>query len=139
MLVSVDVSVAAAWLLPDEASDAADQLVAQALAGAISMQAPGLWAWEVGNVLRMATVRKRITRSHWSTALRAMRNAAVHLEPAPGHDRFEHTLALAANTGLTFYDASYLEQAQRTQARLATLDAALLRAAKKLGVPCLSL
>lgn len=139
MLVSVDVSVAAAWLLPDRASEAADQLVAQFLAGAISMQAPGLSSWEVGNVMRMATVRKRITRGHWSAALRAMSTAFVRPEPAPDSERFEQTLVLAADTGLTFYDASYLEQAQRTGGSLATLDSALQRAAKKLGVPCLNL
>ncbi len=45
------------------------------------------------------------------------------------------TLTLARTHRLTFYDALYLELAQRRQATLATLDNALLRAADTEGVP----
>jgi predicted nucleic acid-binding protein len=69
MLVSVDASVAAAWRLPDEASETADQLIVQAHSGFVSLQAPGLWRREAGTVLRMATVRKRASRSHGSSAM----------------------------------------------------------------------
>ena len=47
------------------------------------------------------------------------------------------TLTLARTHRLTFYDALYLELAQRREATLATLDNALLRAADTGGVPTL--
>ena len=46
-------------------------------------------------------------------------------------------LALARSEGLTTYDASYLELAMRRGLPLATKDAALARAAKRLGVSTL--
>ncbi len=139
MLVTVDLSVAAAWLLPDEASPGTDDFLIAALTGQLRLQAPGLWAWEAGNLLRMATLRKRLLRRDWGVAMRTLDEAAVRLEPMPDMERFAQTLALALDAGLTFYDASYLEQARRTRASLASKDAALLRAAKKAGVTCLTL
>jgi predicted nucleic acid-binding protein len=44
-------------------------------------------------------------------------------------------LRLAAATGLTFYDASYLHTAERLRLTLATEDARLAHAAKHIGVP----
>jgi len=48
-------------------------------------------------------------------------------------------LRLAAAMGLTFYDASYLHTAERLSLTLATEDARLGRAAKRVGVPLTSL
>ena len=139
MVVTLDASVAAAWLFPDEASPAADAMLANAVSGGVRLQAPGLWAWETGNLIRMATVRRRLARRDWPAALQTLSDANVRLEAPPDADRMGKTLELTAACGLTFYDASYLEQAQRTGARLATKDKALRKAAVALGVPCLSL
>ena len=43
-------------------------------------------------------------------------------------------MQLASLTGLTVYDATYLELAQRRRLPLATLDAALAKAAAENGV-----
>lgn len=135
--ITIDASAAAAWLLPDEASPAADLLYAQAVDGAELFQAPALWAWESGNLLRMAERRGRITSAQTTRALKAIGKAGVRLEPAPDLARMTAILALATESSLTFYDASYLEQALRTEARLASNDAALRRAAIARGVVCL--
>jgi predicted nucleic acid-binding protein len=42
--------------------------------------------------------------------------------------------ALARRHGLTIYDAAYLELAERKKLPLATVDSALIKAAKKVGV-----
>jgi predicted nucleic acid-binding protein len=138
-LLTVDASAAAAWLLPDESSAQADALYEQALSKQLQLQAPGLWAWEMGNLLHMARRRERITSSALGHALAVLQRAQVHLEPAPDEARMLATLALSAKMALTYYDASYLEQALRTGAQLATQDAALRRAATQAGVACVPL
>lgn len=135
-LITIDASAAAAWLLPDEASPQGDALYEQALSKALHFQAPGLWAWEMGNLLHMARRRARITSHALQRALEVLHRAQVHMEPAPNERRMKATLDLSAKAGLTYYDASYLEQALRTGARLATQDAALRRAATQAGVVC---
>ena len=139
MPVTLDASAVAAWLLPDEASLAADQLYAQALQASDVFQAPALWAWETGNLLVTACRRRRITPAQASAALQLLQKARVRLETPPDGLRMQATLSLAQAHGLTFYDASYLEQALRTGAQLASKDVALRREALKAGVLCLEL
>ena len=137
--ITIDASAAAAWLLPDEASPAADTLYAQAIEGNEVFQAPALWAWESGNLLRMAVRRGRLSAPQTRRALHALGRAGVRLEHAPDEPRMADILALAAAESLTFYDASYLEQALRTGARLASKDVALRRSASARGIVCLEL
>lgn len=139
MAITVDASAAAAWLLPDEASAAADRLYEQAATDAEVFQAPALWAWETGNLLLTACRRGRIDAAQLDEALRLVDAAAVRLEAPPDAERLRATLAHAQRYGLSLYDASYLEQALRTGAHLATKDARLRRAATQAGVSCLTL
>ena len=46
---------------------------------------------------------------------------------------------LAQAHALSFYDASYLQLALRLNGQLASLDRALVQAAKNCGIPCLDL
>ena len=139
MAITIDASAVAAWLLPDEASAAADDLYARASHGNEPVQAPALFAWETGNLLNMARRRGRITAAQANSALRVLGRARVQLEPGPGLERMEATIEIARRTELSVYDASYLEQALRTGAQLATKDLQLRRCALKAGVACLDL
>lgn len=137
MPITIDASAAAAWLLPDEASAAGDDLYKRALQEADLFQAPALWAWEAGNLLHMACRRGRLTMAQASNAVRLLRRARIRLDAAPDEGRMIATLDYARRHGLSFYDASYLEQALRTGAELATKDASLRKAAAKAGLVCL--
>lgn len=139
MPITLDASATAAWLLPDEANDLADSLYQRALHEGELFQAPAVWAWESGNLLRMARRRSRLTPQQLTHAVRLLHRARVRLESAPDQERMLATLAHAERQGLSFYDASYLEQALRTGAQLATKDEALRRAAARVGVDCLEL
>lgn len=139
MTITIDASAVAAWLLPDEASAAADALYAQALHGIEPFQAPALFAWETGNLLNMARRRGRITHAQAQAALTLLGRAKVRLETGPETERMLATLDLARRNELSVYDASYLEQALRTGAQLATKDAQLRRCAAKAGVACIEL
>lgn len=126
----VDASVSAAWLLPDEATaytDAALHATATA-----NVWVPALWLLEMANLLQSAQRRRRIDglkRAELAAAAAGLR-LQVCREPV--------TLlaldALAAEHGLTAYDACYLELALRRRLPLATLDRALLAAMRKSGV-----
>ena len=139
MPITIDASAAAAWLLPDEATPAGDQLYRRALRDGDVFQAPALWAWEAGNLLHMACRRGRLTVAQLNNAVRLLRRARVRLEGAPDEERMIATLEHARRHGLSYYDASYLEQAVRTEAELATKDAALRAAATNAGVVCLQM
>ena len=137
--ITLDASASAAWLLPDQASPVADRLYEQAVDGEGEFQAPALWAWESGNLLQMAARRGRLSTAQTRQAIKALGLAGVQLEPPPNAARMTEILTLAASHALTFYDAAYLEQALRTEARLASKDARLRRAAMAMGIVCLEL
>lgn len=138
-MLTIDASAVAAWLLPDEASATADQLYMQALRERGTFQAPALLAWEVGSILRNACVRKRLTARLMTEALRLFLRAEIRLDAAPEGAAMERTLELAGIHGLSFCDASYLEQALRTGAQLATKNGLLRRQAAKAGVLCVAI
>jgi predicted nucleic acid-binding protein len=139
MAITLDASTVAAWLLPDEAGPTTDRLYEQAAAAAEVFQAPALLAWEAGNLLRSACLRRRLTPKLAGEALQLFSRAGVRLDSPPGERRLRDTFELAQHHGLSFYDASYLEQALRTGAQMATKDVRLRREAAKAGVVCLDL
>ena len=126
----VDASVSAAWLLPDEAT-AYTVAVLHATA-TVEVWVPALWLLEMANLLQSAQRRRRIDgdkRAELAAAAAGLR-LQICREPValPTLD------ALAAEHGLSAYDACYLELALRRRLPLATLDRALLAAMRKSGV-----
>ena len=126
----VDASVSAAWLLRDESTPFTDAAL-HATATA-DVWVPALWLLEMANLLHSAHRRGRIDgdkRTELAAAAGGLR-LQVCREPLtlPALD------ALAAEHGLTAYDACYLELALRRRLPLATLDRALLAAMRKSGV-----
>jgi predicted nucleic acid-binding protein len=131
MLV-IDASAMLAWCFDDEAPvDAArklDELVQEGL------MAPGLWPLELGNILWAAERSKRIDPARVKEFLNLLSGLAVGIDPETPARALHETRTLAMASGLTVYDAAYLELAMRKGAGLASKDKALLKAAKKLGV-----
>ena len=127
----VDASVSAAWFLPDEATDYTRAALQATTRRAVWV--PSLWVPEMANLLHGAQRRRRITaaqRIELAAAASALR-LQVCREPVS----LQTLDALAAEYVLSAYDACYLELALRRQLPLATLDAALLKAMGKAGVP----
>ncbi len=125
----LDASVAACWAFDDEDHPVA----AMALERMRSEEAwaPALWWFEVRNVLIVSERRGRIAEEDTGAFLRGLARLGVTIDRSPE----EHAvLALARRHRLSVYDASYLELARRVRVRLATLDAALARAATAEGV-----
>ncbi len=83
------------------------------------------------NALLVAERRDRIAADEVNERLRALAALPIHTDDEP---HLDVALALARTHGLSIYDALYLELAQRRTAALATLDAALARAAVAAGL-----
>ncbi|GAA0330046.1 type II toxin-antitoxin system VapC family toxin [Sphingomonas oligophenolica] len=124
-----DASVAASWLLPDEADPRAD--AAYALFPDDSAVAPGLWWLEIRNIFLVSERRGRFDGAQTDRALALLAALPISLD----HAANEATLMmLARRHKLTACDAAYLELAQRRGISLATLDETLARAARAEGV-----
>jgi predicted nucleic acid-binding protein len=131
MYYVIDASMAAAWLLPEDYSDAAESVIATIDA---PCPVPSLFFFEIRNILAMAERRGRI---HCGGALVGMeRVRRLPLDDAGiGGDSL--VLLLAASHSLSAYDAAYLALAINRSAPLATLDRKLASAARKEGVTVL--
>jgi predicted nucleic acid-binding protein len=85
----------------------------------------------VRNTLIVNERRKRLTEARTQSFLVQLAELSVATDTSPNEAT---VLSLARRRALTFYDAAYLELAQRRQIPLATLDGALARAARAEGV-----
>ena len=125
----VDASVAAYWLMPDErhpVAEAAYKRIAQDPA-----VTPGLWWYELRNVLMVNERSGRLDNEKTARVLRLLRRLPVGIDADVEE---EVLMRLARRHRLTVYDAAYLELALRKGHPLATLGAALANAARAEGV-----
>ncbi len=133
MPLVVDASVALAWALPDESSAYADSVLAAVERD--GMRVPELWAREVANGLAVAYLRRRITSADERAFLAALSHLGIDVEqPASALSVIQYGTAAAMHYGLTAYDAAYLDLASREKLTLATLDAAMRKAAEQSGI-----
>jgi len=122
-----------AWYFEDEKTEASLAVLKRvADAGAI---VPALWRLEVLNGLQVAVRRGRIDSAYRDASLADLQSLVIAIDPATNRQAWSATLRLCERFGLTPYDAAYLELAQRRQLPLATLDAAMVRAARADNVP----
>ncbi len=132
MTIVVDASVAAAWLLPDEFSEASDRILRllQAKDGLV----PSIFRHEVRNILLIAERRKRVMPAKVDELLGRL--AALPVREG-GHSDDHDIIALARAGGLTAYDAAYVALALSSGVPLATLDRAMATAARARGIAIL--
>jgi len=132
MTIVVDASMAAAWLLPDEFSEASDRILRllQATDGLV----PSIFRHEVRNILLIAERRKRVMPAKVDELLGRL--AALPVRDG-GHSDDHDVIALARTGGLTAYDAAYVALALSTGSSLATLDRAMAAAARSHGLAIL--
>ncbi len=128
----VDASVTIAWLMPDETNEIARMAFDRLLED--EALAPGLWWYEVRNVLLMNQRRRRIAQETIAELLATLERLPIVLDHAPDELAL---LTLARTFKLSVYDAAYLELAQRFAVPLASLDRQLLNAARSSSVACI--
>ncbi len=131
----IDSSIALSWCFEDEASTETDALFERVCEeGAI---APGLWPLEVSNVLLQAHRRGRISAGDMALRLELIAGLPVAIDPETAARAWREILVTARETGLSSYDAAYLELAVRRGLPLLTKDSALASAALRLAVTVL--
>ncbi|OJG00400.1 type II toxin-antitoxin system VapC family toxin [Pararhizobium antarcticum] len=124
----IDASLAAAWLLPEEYSDAAETLIASI---SEPCPAPSLFWFEIRNSLVMSERRGRVAAGGALLGMERVRRLPLD-DAGIGGDGL--ILLLASNHILSAYDAAYLALAMNRYMSLATLDRKLAGAARKEGV-----
>lgn len=120
----LDASVTATWALSDESSPIAQ--LADSRLDFDTALVPRIWWYEIRNLLVINERRQRIAAADSDCFLQILSGYPIEIDQ--GQD--ERTLLrLARQFRLSFYDAAYLELAQRHEIPLATLDKALQAAA----------
>ena len=127
----VDASVVAKWLLRDETSKAAEEVLAEV--GRKGAIVPSIFPFEIENILLVAERRERLKPSDVDEGIALLRTLDLTVEPAPTRSIGRH-LEIARSGKLSSYDSAYLELAQRTGETLYTADARLAQAARDRAV-----
>jgi predicted nucleic acid-binding protein len=121
-----------AWCFEDESNEYTDRIL-ENLKDSTAL-VPAIWVYEVANVLLIARRKKRITESESSRFMDALLQLPIVVDSILNLQAM-HTLSLlAAEQGLTIYDASYLELAIKEKIPLFTLDQKLVQAAKNMRI-----
>ncbi len=128
----LDGSMTLSWCFEDEAVDACMAVLQAVRTGEAVV--PSIWPLEVVNALLVAEKRKRMSAAKSDSFIAELGVLEIQVEEADSNRTFGAVLALARQTGLTSYDASYLELAIRSNLPLASLDAPLRKAARARGV-----
>lgn len=95
---------------------------------------PALWFTEVTNGVIVAERQGAITSRQLSTFRADLAALPIDMDLASPESVQAGILAIAQRSGLTAYDATYLELAIRRNAPLATFDRQLAEAARAAGV-----
>jgi predicted nucleic acid-binding protein len=133
--VVLDASMTIAWFFRDERTDLPQAVLRRVAAeGAL---VPSIWRLEVANVLRNAVRRGRCDEGYATRSLRRLGRLRIAVDSETDRHAWGATTELSRQHDLTVYDASYLELALRSGQTLASGDAAILRAARVVGVTVL--
>jgi predicted nucleic acid-binding protein len=124
MAFVLDASITACWAFQDE--DHAEADLAFLRMRSEEAVVPSLWWFEVRNILVVNERRQRIGEADTASFLSNLARLRVRVDRLPDESA---VLRLARTHRLSVYDAAYLELAQREGLPLATLDAALRKAA----------
>ncbi|MBV5299371.1 MAG: type II toxin-antitoxin system VapC family toxin [Rhodoferax sp.] len=138
--VVIDASVSLAWLLAEPGNSASlRELFLAAFRHQRRVHVPALWYWECANVLLSMVKRKALQLPEVPGYLELMRYVNPQVDAVPDLHVQHATIELAQITGLSYYDASYVELALRLKSDLATYDEKMKTAAQSLGIECLDL
>jgi predicted nucleic acid-binding protein len=137
--VVIDASFAIPWIIQEQSNGTIDALFQDGYRGLVSLWAPSLWLTECGNVLNEMVKKKRLTLQQAQEAFTTLRYCRIQIDAVHSAATQSHILQLAQDCRLTYYDATYVELAQRKSFMLATLDGPMRRAAQGVGVHCLDI
>jgi predicted nucleic acid-binding protein len=128
--IVIDASLTASWHFEQERNERSDAIL-DSLSDD-SARVPAIWWFEIRNVILLGERGRRATQEQTSAFLARLARLPISVAAIPDEARL---MDLSRRHRLTFYDAAYLELAQREAIPLATLDKELVTAARVEGVP----
>ncbi len=132
----LDCSVTMTWCFKEEANRLSQLAQARLLENRAWV--PSIWPLEVNNVLWVGIRTKKITEIQAKRFKFILNSLPIVVDLKASDLRNDVILDLAQNHKISCYDAAYLELCLREHLPIATLDMALAKAAKVLGVELLS-
>mgnify|MGYP001560489163 CR=1 FL=1 len=126
----VDASIAGRWVLEDEKTDEALELLARCAQLTLTLVVPELWWYEMVNVLRTAAMRGRTSPEDAKRSLDVRRNLPLVVVSAEDQG-VPAILSSALAHRLSGYDATYFNLAESRGLKLVTSDRHLLGLAHK--------
>jgi predicted nucleic acid-binding protein len=133
----LDASVALRWFLDDPVDDYAVK-IRQLIVDGDRAVVPSIWTLEVVNSLLVAERKAKISAAAVDERLINIEELLdSYIESPIKGTPARRILTVARHSGLTSYDATYLDLAQSENLPLATLDAQLRKAAERAGVEIL--
>ena len=120
------------WLFEDESSPGTEEAL-ESLRDSEAF-APAIWPFEVANGIAVAERRRLCTLADAATFLHLLSSLPIRVEPPPTGRAVGALLSLARESGLSAYDAAYLELAMREGLPLASQDRRLRDAGRRMGV-----
>lgn len=130
--IVVDASVVLSWCFEDEASDAAYQVLDRVSEHGAA--APSFLLVELANVLWAAECRGRLKAEDATEFIELIDALHIAFDTETARRALWEVRALARAGGISVYDATYLELAQRLRCPLATKDEGQVAAAVRLGI-----
>jgi predicted nucleic acid-binding protein len=128
-----DASVSLGWCFSDEATAYTESLLDRLIAGE-EAAVPSHWPLEILNGIIQAKRKGRVTEQATLKFIASLTSFQIVVDAEHGVLQLAAIRDLAERHRLTSYDAAYLELSIRLRSPLATLDAALRRAAEAEGV-----
>jgi predicted nucleic acid-binding protein len=131
----LDNSVTMRWLFGD--GSPSDQAYAKQVLGLITVGnvlVPSVWCLEVANVIARAENKYGLAEARSAEFVHVLQQMHIQIDSETCVHAMGNTLQLARRYNLSAYDAAYLELALREGLPLATLDEALGKVAKNVGV-----
>ncbi|NBB15624.1 PIN domain-containing protein [Caulobacter sp. SLTY] len=136
-LVVIDASAALSWILPSQATAAAEEFLSDHIAD--TFVAPHIFQWEAGNILLALEWRGLLAAGDLDTALAALDGLPVMLIEPLLPAAVAGLRPLAREGQISLFDAAYLQLAADFSCGLATRDGGLVRLAGLVGIDCFDL
>ncbi len=131
----VDASVAVKWFAREDGSERAREVLRRGEAGEVTLHAPDLLLYEVGNALARG---KGVSAASVRDALGLLRQSCIEWH-ALDEEIIEEAALFTERYGITFYDAAYAALADREDAVLLSANPKDHKQIREVRVQTLSL
>lgn len=129
MIVSIDASAAASWILPGQRTESARRFLADAEYSRLI--APEIFVWEIGNIIARRLRGGVLERQR---ALAILDWLDIDIAEPPRWRAVLNAIEPAVGRGFSLFDLAYLDLCLEAGAALASRDRRLIEAARSAGV-----